>query len=126
MSLLVANSALQASTIGGSGQTSAAPEPASNPAGDPFRLPTDLGGLDHLFRDSFTSLSHTVSTSLHKATDSTVGPHGGLIPSSLQHAAAAAVSRVDGQQLEEVGQPVSTLYTRARTLVMDLRQRLGV
>ena len=66
---------------------------------------TDLGGLDHLFRDPFTSLSHVVSVPLEQATTSRSGPHGGLVPSSLQHVTTAA--RVDGQELlaEATGSP---------------------
>lgn len=68
---------------------------ADGPAGHPVF--TDLGGLDHLFRDPVESIFHTVSVPLEQATMATAGPHGGLQPGYLQGRVTAA--RVDGEEL---------------------------
>jgi hypothetical protein len=58
---------------------------------------TDLGGIDHLFRDPVISFQHVVSVPLEVATTSRQGPHGGLVPGYLQH--VATVAKADGEEL---------------------------
>jgi hypothetical protein len=127
-SLLVASNRIQSDTAGlTSPERNDSPNPESM-AESPIQLTTDLGGLEHLFRDSqFSTVTHAVSTTLTRATDSLRGPHGGLIPSSLQHAAAAGVSRVDGMPIMSVvdearhsatpfADALRTSYARVRSL----------
>lgn len=58
---------------------------------------TDLGGIDHLFRDPSTTLAHLVSTPLQVASSATSGPNGGLVPGYLQ--GAVTTIKADGAEL---------------------------
>ena len=121
MSLLAASQALSARTIGGSGQSSAGHDESLDPgdmAEPVLSIPNDLGSIEHLFRTP--SLSNLTANVLPHATDSFRGPHGGLIPSSLQHAAAAGVTRVDGQALLEA----STASSAASSVVASVLGRV--
>ncbi|MGB6500101.1 MAG: hypothetical protein WBG19_01675 [Thermoplasmata archaeon] len=123
MSLLVtASERIKATT---SGLTSAAPAAASGPHAEPVHaFTTDLGNLEHLFTGAgfVQNASERVSTALTRATDSVRGPNGGLIPSALQHAAAAGITRVDGQQLMAVEARAATQW---QILTARVRSMLG-
>jgi hypothetical protein len=126
MSVLVRAAERLKADVGGI--THATPEPASGPTREPVRpFTTDLGNIEHIIGGAgfVQSISEQTSTALVRATDSLRGPHGGLIPSSLQHAAAAGVSRVDGQQLMTVEQRAATgweiLKARVRALTTGRR-----
>lgn len=70
---------------------------ASGPDREPVRLvTTDLGNIEHIIGGGglVQNVSERVSTALTKATDSIRGPHGGLIPSPIQHGGAGGVTRV--------------------------------
>lgn len=99
------------------------PPTADGPASHPTF--TDLGGLDHLFRDPSTTLQHLVSVPLETATSSLQGPYGGRRPGYLQHAVAAA--RVDGQELlaSDTGQP-NAATSGAKALGARVSQLLTV
>lgn len=124
MSLLVANDALRATTIGGSGQTTATVHATPLPEPDPIRFPTDLGSITHLFQSGPTSFIRAAEHVLPRATDSLRGPHGGLVPSSLQHALASGVSVVQGDQLlHAVG---GSVRDRVTAEVARLRSMVGL
>jgi hypothetical protein len=131
MSLLVAKDALRATTIGGSGQTSVEHDQSTDPGNmaEPLALPTDLGSIEHLFASGPTQLRDLAAAALGQATDSIRGPHGGLIPSSLQHAAAAGVSRVDGNPVMSVpanlAQSATPFADAIRTGVARVRSAIG-
>jgi hypothetical protein len=79
--------------------TPSAPE-ASGPHAEPVRLvTTDLGSIEHIIGGGglVQNVTERVSTALTKATDSIRGPHGGLIPSSVQNTMGAGLTRVEGQ-----------------------------
>ena len=124
MSLLVASNKIQADTAG---QTKAEPSQVNGPTAEPPAvIAADLSGIVHLFSDH-AGVFASATNALHKATDSIRGPHGGLIPSALQHNAAAAVSRVDGQALAEAVQARGTTFVdTVKTEVNRLRTTLGV
>ena len=106
MSLLVASNAVQADTAG---QTRAHMEGPSHEHTVTSTiqdvLPTDLGGLDFLFRDTLTSASHVAANVLHKASDAVRGPHGGLRPDYLARG-TGGLTRVDGDPVMAVTEPV--------------------
>lgn len=100
------------------------PNDASGPTREPVHLPTtDLGNLEHLFTGAgfVQHLGERVSTALEKATGSVRGPNGGLVPSAIQHTAAAGVSVVAHDVT--AGSPATTLKmalarARARAAVL--------
>jgi hypothetical protein len=58
---------------------------------------TDLGGIDHLFRDPFHAALNTASTALATPTASRPGSWGGRVPGYLQH--AGVIVKADGEEL---------------------------
>ena len=105
---------------------------ADGPAGHvPFV--TDLGGIDHLFRDPFTSALHVIETPLEQATGATTGPNGGSIPAYLQHKVTQIVDgaeRLDPSLTHPATSLASAtgdrLYAAVSGAVHRLRLALGV
>ena len=79
--------------------------------------PTDLGGIDHLFRDPADAIFHAVSVPLEQATTSLRGPNGGLVPGYLQH--LSTVAKADGAQLVH-GSLAGTTATPGTSAISDL------
>ena len=89
MSLIVAQQKLQADIHGITAHDDQVAPAAESVV---HNLATDLGGLNFLFEHS-APLEVAV---LPRASSSTRGPNGGLIPSTLANTARAGVTRVDG------------------------------
>ena len=93
---------------------------------------TDLGGLDHLFRDPSTTLAHLVQVPLDVATSATHGPNGGLVPGYLQ--GAVTTIKADGQELfggslkgaQRVGTETPSMMVTLNGYVHKLRTALGI
>ena len=103
---------------------------ASGPDREPVRLvTTDLGNLEHIIGGGglVQNVSERVSTALTKATDSIRGPHGGLIPSPIQHANAGGVTRVQATALWMEGKhDASEATSNLRLALARARARAAV
>jgi hypothetical protein len=121
-SLIVASNKIQQDVGGITGGAN----DASGPVREPIHVAvTDLGNIEHIIGGGglVQNVQQRVSTALVKATDSIRGPNGGLIPSAIQHAPAAGVTRVDALYNAGVTETRS-LTTRVRAQLVALGARL--